>query len=117
MMMEESDAVTIPAKPSQPGRLTILLFGVPSLLIWGLVLRYAIPLLLHIVGLLPSAVGSENGGRVLYPFLVCLVALAGASLSVGMLSRAWKGKMPVWSTAFAFSLSLIGFLFVGSIGD
>jgi len=38
-------------------------------------------------------------------------------VSVRILSRAWKGKAPVWSAAIALSISMLGFFLVGFIGD
>jgi len=116
-MSNDSESVAIATMPSQSGRLVILAFGVPSLVIWGLVMMYAIPLLLHIVMHLPSGMGSTNSGRALYAVLVGIFALAGAAVSVRILSRAWKGKAPVWSAAIALSISMLGFFLVGFIGD
>ncbi len=116
-MSNDSESVAIATMPSQSGRLVILAFGVPSLVIWGLVMVYAIPILLYVVGHFPSAAASTNGGRVLYAFLVCLLAPAGAALSVRLLSWAWKGKSSLWTAPIALSISMLGFFLVGFIGD
>lgn len=116
-MSYASNSETAPVGPSQSGRLAILAFGVPSLVIWALAVRYSLPVLLHIVGQTPSGMGSANGGRVLYIVLVGIIALCGATLSAVMLRRAWKGKAPVWSAAITLCAAVLGFLLVGLIGD
>lgn len=112
-----SNPDTAPVGPSQSGRLVILAFGVPSLVFWVLAVRFSLPVLLHIVGQTPSVMTSANGGRVLYAVLVGVIALSGATLSAGMLRRAWKGKAPVWSAAIILCAAVLGFLLVGLIGD
>ncbi len=116
-MSHASNSEFAPVGPSQSGRLAILAFGVPSLVIWALAVRYSLPVLLHIVGQTPSGMDSANGGRVLYIVLVGIIALCGATLSAGMLRRAWKGKAPVWSAAITLCAAVLGFLLVGLIGD
>lgn len=98
-------------------RLLILSLGIPSVVAWGLLVRFALPLMLHMIVTLPSGVRPGNGGRVLYAFAISSIALIGGISAIWVVWRTYKGRAPLWCTGVTLAFGIVCLMLFGLIGD